>query len=454
MMSREEIAELENGNGFRFVLETSTEAQNQVLMESPFVGSSRFFEDWQLDNVCTSHGSEAESLLSAVLHSDEVHSAVNALHSPRDSDSGISEQSESSQCHGNTVSAFVVPSNPTSSAALLEQCHIKREEPSPDSNIISIEFDDEWNARIVGSDTFLGDTIMPNTSAVHESSRVIDVPLLSDNQDCPSLMLLEEEKSMLEHEGISLPAHLPLTKTEERVLKKIRRKIRNKQSAQASRRRKKEYVDGLENRMTDCNEQNQNLKHKLDQLQNQNLSLLAQLSHLQTMVKRTSKKASQTSTCLMVFLCCFVLLVLPSYNPFSKGKAVEESHIEVRGASRALKGIELDDMEETKNETALNENTSSNEYLLLESSKVAPRHMVDLMHTGADEKATNTANEKDEKDTIKDGENRSRRTAATVNENIIGHDANEAIPHARPLSEAEHVLEVVEMSKAIRTDEM
>ena len=42
--------------------------------------------------------------------------------------------------------------------------------------------DDEWNARIVGSDTFLADTIMPNTSAVHESSRVIDVPLMSDNQ--------------------------------------------------------------------------------------------------------------------------------------------------------------------------------------------------------------------------------------------------------------------------------
>ncbi|XP_072346619.1 cyclic AMP-responsive element-binding protein 3-like protein 4 [Scyliorhinus torazame] len=116
----------------------------------------------------------------------------------------------------------------------------------------------------------------------------------------PDLTLTEEETRLLNQEGIVLPRDLPLTKAEERILKKVRRKIRNKQSAQESRRRKKEYIDGLESRVAACTAQNHELQKQVLQLEHHNVSLISQLRRLQSLIKETSNKAAQTSTCIMV----------------------------------------------------------------------------------------------------------------------------------------------------------
>ncbi|XP_071883975.1 cyclic AMP-responsive element-binding protein 3-like protein 4 isoform X2 [Anas platyrhynchos] len=136
----------------------------------------------------------------------------------------------------------------------------------------------------------------------------------------PVLLLSEEEQRLLAQEGVTLPGSLPLTKAEERVLKKVRRKIRNKQSAQDSRRRRKEYLDGLESRAASCSAQNQELHRKVQELEQRNGSLLSQLQALQALIKQTSNKAAQTSTCVLILLFSLVLILFPSYSPFCWGR--------------------------------------------------------------------------------------------------------------------------------------
>ncbi|XP_038833109.1 cyclic AMP-responsive element-binding protein 3-like protein 4 isoform X6 [Salvelinus namaycush] len=143
----------------------------------------------------------------------------------------------------------------------------------------------------------------------------------------PDLTLTEEEQKLLNQEGISLPNNMPLTKAEERILKKVRRKIRNKQSAQDSRRRKKDYVDGLESRAAACSAQNKELQRTVEQLEKHNMSLLAQLRRLQSLIKQTVTKAAQTSTCVMIILFSLGLIIFPSYSPFNWGaSSIEEDY--------------------------------------------------------------------------------------------------------------------------------
>ncbi|CAB1433155.1 unnamed protein product, partial [Pleuronectes platessa] len=174
----------------------------------------------------------------------------------------------------------------------------------------------------------------------------LDPPSSDDGLMYSELQLTEEEQKLLNQEGISLPNNLPLTKAEERVLKKVRRKIRNKQSAQDSRRRRKDYIDGLEGSGTllrwlrstwrpslftllpapvdddeeaaACSAQNKDLQRTVEQLEKRNISLLTQLRQLQSLIKQTVTKGAQTSTCLLIILVSLGLIILPSFSPFRR----------------------------------------------------------------------------------------------------------------------------------------
>lgn len=164
--------------------------------------------------------------------------------------------------------------------------------------------------------------------SMHSPSALSNSPLLTAPhklQGTGPLILTEEEKRTLIAEGYPVPNKLPLTKAEEKALKKIRRKIKNKISAQESRRKKKEYMDSLEKKVETCSNENSELRKKVEALENANRTLLQQLQRLQVMVtgrvSRSYRMAStQTSTCIMVMVLCFAVALgsfSQSFGPYS-----------------------------------------------------------------------------------------------------------------------------------------
>lgn len=132
-----------------------------------------------------------------------------------------------------------------------------------------------------------GTRLMSNYS--HSTRQPINTPLISSQPkgSTGTLVLTEEEKRTLIAEGYPVPTRLPLTKAEEKSLKKIRRKIKNKISAQESRRKKKEYMDQLERKVEVLVNENTEYKKKIESLEDSNTNLLKQLQKLQAIVART-----------------------------------------------------------------------------------------------------------------------------------------------------------------------
>jgi len=121
-----------------------------------------------------------------------------------------------------------------------------------------------------------------NKSAKSSSRKALESCLLSSSKLCNGeLSLTEEEKRTLVSEGYPVPAKLPLSKAEERSLKKIRRKIKNKISAQESRRKKKEYLDRLELRCQKVEGERERWRAKCLELEETNRQLQTQLQQLQ-----------------------------------------------------------------------------------------------------------------------------------------------------------------------------
>uniref|UniRef100_A0A1A8HRR3 cAMP responsive element binding protein 3-like 3 like n=1 Tax=Nothobranchius kuhntae TaxID=321403 RepID=A0A1A8HRR3_NOTKU len=316
-----------------------------------FPDGNGLIESWLSDQDMLT-GLDTEDFLSSLLDVEDNMEAFCPSHSPLGSDSGISDDSSSAAGNGNVPECSsphgsesdVVPSPTYShpSPVHSDPAQTSAELPSDNVEALMVHADHSYSLLQSGardldvlesvraekpdtdvfidlddlvSDAMEEDIIseLPCTLSMENASTDTDK---EDQFQFKEIVLTEEEKRLLAKEGLTIPTHMPLTKAEERTLKRVRRKIRNKQSAQESRKKKKVYVDGLENRVAICTAHNLELQKKVQLLQKQNISLIEQLRKLQAMVKMSTMKASTTSTCIMVFLLSFCLIIFPSVNPF------------------------------------------------------------------------------------------------------------------------------------------
>ena len=122
-----------------------------------------------------------------------------------------------------------------------------------------------------------------------------------------------------------MPEYYPLTKAEESDLRKIRRKIRNKLSAQRSRGRKKEYVDDMEARATVSETENKALKRKVAVLESQNKTLIGQVCFYFHFLENEIHHTRHITTFNWVFQLQRMKALLASATTGTNGKTNQKS---------------------------------------------------------------------------------------------------------------------------------
>lgn len=291
-------------------------------------------------------GSTADDFLDALLGgSDSSSAAASPLWSPCTTDSGINEDPPTDPAESlQPPSCSTFPVFDTQPFPLVNQ-------PPPNEKTPHVSIDLGWESGDLQEQFGIAHYLTAKQSSPLTPTQTLTVKdlLLSNlgqtSQQIPQhslqeLVLNEDEKKLLAKEGVNLPSKLPLSKFEERVLKKIRRKIRNKHSAQESRKKKREYVDSLEGRMSACSANNLELQRKIQQLEETNTALLEQLSRLQALLPNSSSKTTHKGTCILVLLLSFSLLISSNLQPEPYSQLSRGEYTQSKVPSRSLQSMD------------------------------------------------------------------------------------------------------------------
>ncbi|XP_032387377.1 cyclic AMP-responsive element-binding protein 3-like protein 3-A isoform X1 [Etheostoma spectabile] len=298
----------------------------------------------------STQGSAADDFLDSLLGGSVSSSApASPLWSPCTTDSGINEDTPSDpkdSFHPAFCTAF--PAFDTQSFPLPP---VPENKPPPNEKTSDVSIDLGWESDVLQEQLGIAHYLTTNHTPPLSSSKALtvkDLLLSSPGQTAQrfpqhslqELVLNEDEKKLLAKEGVNLPSKLPLSKFEERVLKKIQRKIRNKRSAQESRKKKREYVHNLEGRMSACRAYNLKLQGRVQQLEETNNDLLEQLSRLQGLLPNTSGKTTHRGTCIMVLLLSFSLLISSNLQPDPYSQPSQEEYTQTKVPSRTLQSMD------------------------------------------------------------------------------------------------------------------
>ncbi|XP_075048402.1 cyclic AMP-responsive element-binding protein 3-like protein 4 isoform X2 [Mixophyes fleayi] len=309
-----------------------TDAVNFPLSEPHVFPGDKLYEEWPVSGrTGLSEREDADEFLKMMINPNDVYNTEAATSESLESDSGFSDDPRPETPTNCDAGTPLPPPTPVYELVYDIGSLEERKLHSDMNGVVSIQLGEDWHSSVLIPDSCIVSEL-PALQAgmckpVALPVRGLSPDLLSVESLYPELHLTDEEKRLLSQEGVALPNNLPLTKAEERILKKVRRKIRNKQSAQDSRRRKKEYIDGLESRVTACSVQNQELHKKVVELEKHNVSLITQLRKLQTLIKQTSNKAAQTGTCVLILFFSLALFIYPNYHPLRSGANLSDGSI-------------------------------------------------------------------------------------------------------------------------------
>jgi hypothetical protein len=98
--------------------------------------------------------------------------------------------------------------------------------------------------------------------------------------------LLEFNSAQMEEYLKEVSATMNLTASELKELKKIRRSIKNREYAQSSRDKKKQFIEELEKKLTESNSENAALQQRLTILEQENQKLKVQLAKIGNAIKK------------------------------------------------------------------------------------------------------------------------------------------------------------------------